>query len=151
MAKSGITSLLALSFTLLSATVGVTGCTVYGVKNPPTLKSTSSAEQHERIFWAKARDARWQEVAGLLGGNVVYVASGKVLTRDQVVPYLQAENIREVSITDLVIKANGPDMAISYHLDLSLKDGTMRPLAAMSVWQQARSGWILIAHSEHPA
>jgi len=43
-----LTSLLAASL----AAVGMSGCTIYGEKKPPTLQNTTSAEQYERIFWS---------------------------------------------------------------------------------------------------
>ena len=74
-----ITTLLAASF----ATLGLSGCTVWGVKNPPTLKSATSAEQYEKIFWAKARDGQWKDISPLLASNVVYEI-GRASCRERV-------------------------------------------------------------------
>ncbi len=129
---------------------GLTGCTVFGVKNPPTLGSTTSAEQYERITWANARSQKWNQIEPVLAPNVVYAAQGKLLSRDQVVPYLKSENIRDFVISGLIVKPNGPDMTVTYGLQLSSSDGKTRSLVAVSVWQQLHAGWVLIAHSETP-
>jgi hypothetical protein len=42
----------------------MSGCTIYGEKKPPTLKSTTSAEQYERIFWSAVKAKNWQQVPG---------------------------------------------------------------------------------------
>jgi hypothetical protein len=136
--------------TLLAAVMGLSGCTIYGAKNPPTLKSTTSAEQYQRIFWSAVKAKNWLQIPGLLAANVMYSAGGKVLSKDQVVPYLQGLNIADFTITGMVVKPNGPDMTLSYTLQLPATGGQAQTLAAISVWQQVSSGWILIAYCEQP-
>lgn len=130
---------------------GLTGCTVWGAKNPPTVKSMTGAEDHERVFWAQAKAQHWSRVAALLAPNVVYSAGGKILSRDRIVPYLQSEKIRDFVLTGVQVKPNGPDMTVTYHLQISSPRGPTRSFTAISVWQQVGGGWILIVHSEQPA
>jgi hypothetical protein len=139
--------------TLLAASMaalGISGCTLWGAKEHPTLTSTSSAEQYERILWKDTRDKAWPQISPLLAANVVYAVRGRVLSRDQIVPYLESERIRDFVLADVVIKPNGPDMTVSYTLQLSGPDGKTQSLVALSVWQQVRNGWILTAHTEQP-
>jgi hypothetical protein len=143
MRKIWIASLLAAAL----ATLGLSGCTVFGEKKPPTLKSTTSAEQYERLFWSAVKAKNWQQLPGMLAANVMYSAGGKVLSKDQVVPYLQGLNISDFTINNMVVKPNGVDMSLSYTLQLSSSGQT---LTAISVWQQVAQGWILIAHTEQP-
>ena len=137
--------------TLLAAVMSLSGCTIYGVKNPPTLKSSTSAEQYERILWTSVKEKKWLAVPGMLGANVMYSAGGKVLSKDQVQPYLQGLNLSDFNISQMVVKPNGPDMSLSYTLQISSAGGSPQTYTALSVWQQVGSGWILIAHSEQPA
>ena len=140
------------AFLITTLLIGcLTGCTLFGDKNPATLKSTSSAEQYERIFWSSVKDKKWQHVPGLLSANVMYSAGGKVLGKDQVIAYLQAANIADVSITGMVVKPNGADMTLNYTLQESVAGGQPQTFTAISVWQQVGSSWILIAHMEKPA
>ncbi len=136
--------------TLLAAALCLSGCTVYGVKNPPTLKTTTSAEQYERILWTAVKAKNWQQVPGMLAANVMYSVGGKVLGKDQVVPYLKGLNLADFNITGMVVKPNGPDMTLSYILQLSSAGGPVQTFTAISVWQQVAQGWILIAHTEQP-
>ena len=137
--------------TLLAAALALSGCTFYGAKNPPTLKTTTSAEQYERLLWTAVKEKKWVQVPGMLGANVMYGAGGNVLSKDQVVPYLQGLNLIDFNITQMVVKPNGSDMSLSYTLQRSSAGGPPQTFSAISVWQQAGSGWILIAHMEHPA
>jgi hypothetical protein len=135
---------------LLAAAMTLSGCTIYGVKNPPTLKSTTSAEQYERIFWSAVKTKNWQQIPGMLAANVIYSAGGKVLNKDQVVPYLQGLNLTDFNITAMVVKPNGPDMTLNYTLQLSTAGGPPQTFSAISVWQQVAQGWILTVHTEQP-
>ena len=146
MRKIWIASLLAAAL----ATLGLSGCTIFGEKKTPTLKSTTSAEQYERLFWSAVKAKNWQQLPGMLAANVMYSVGGKVLSKDQVVPYLQGLNIADFTITNMVVKPNGVDMNLSYTLQLSPAGGPLQTLTAVSVWQQAAQGWILIAHTQQP-
>jgi hypothetical protein len=141
-----LTSLLAASL----AAVGMSGCTIYGEKKPTTVQNTTSAEQYERIFWSSVKGRNWQQVPGLLAANVGYNVGGKVLSKDQVVPYLQGANIADFNISGMVVKPNGPDMTLSYILQLSPAGGPVQTYTAISVWQQVAKGWILIVHTQQP-
>jgi hypothetical protein len=132
------------------ATLGLSGCTFYGEKKPPTLKSTTSAEQYERLFWSAVKAKNWQQLPGMLAANVMYSAGGKVLSKDQVVPYLQGLNIADFTISNMVVKPNGVDMNLSYTLQLSPAGGPLQTLTAISVWQKVAQGQILIVHAEQP-
>jgi hypothetical protein len=145
MRKIWIASLLAAAL----ATVGLSGCTIYGEKKP-ALKSTTSSEQFERLFWSAVKAKNWQQLPGMLAANVMYHVGGKVLSKGQVVPYLQGLNIADFTITNMVVKPNGVDMSLSYTLQLSSASGPLQTLTAVSVWQQAAQGWILIAHTQQP-
>ncbi len=146
MRKIWIASLLAAAL----ATLGLSGCTIFGEKKTPTLKSTTSAEQYERLFWSAVKAKNWQQLPGMLAANVMYSVPGKVLSKDQVVPYLQGLNIADFTITNMVVKPNGVDMTLSYTLQLSPAGGPLQTSTAVSVWQQAAQGYILIAHAQQP-
>jgi hypothetical protein len=133
---------------LFAASMDLSGCTIYGEKKPPTLKSTTSAEQYERLLWAAVKARNWVRVPGMLAANVMYSAGGKVLGKDEVVAYLQGLNVTDFAITGMVVKPNGPDMTLNYTLQLSTAGAPVRTFTCISVWQQVQQGWILIVHTE---
>ena len=140
--------------TLLAASLavsGLSGCTVFGVKNPPTLKSTTSAEQYERLFWAGVKAKKWPQVPGFLAANLAYSAGGKLMAKGEVLPYLQGLNVTDFTITGLTVKPNGPDMTLTYTLQLSTATGPLQTVNAISVWQQVAGSYILTVHTEQPA
>ena len=86
----------------------------------------------------------------MLAANVMYNVGGKVLSKGQVLPYLQGLNIGDFTITNMVVKPNGADMTVNYTLQISPASGPLQTFTAISVWQQVGSGWILIVHTEQP-
>jgi hypothetical protein len=127
------------------------GCTIYGEKKPPTLASTTSAEQYERILWQMAQKQQWNKISPLFSTTLVWNVDGKSLTSGQVVPWLQSLNLKDAVITNASILPNGPDITVAYTLQLSHSDGTVQDLTVLSVWQQTKnSSYILIAHSQQP-
>jgi hypothetical protein len=135
---------------LLAAAMGLSGCTVYPDKKPPTLKSTTSAEQYERLLWAAVKAKNWLQVRGMLAANVMYGAGGKVLDKDETLAYLQGLNLTDFAITGMVVKPNGPDMSLNYTLQLSTPGTPVRTFICISVWQQVQQNMILIVHAEQP-
>lgn len=143
--------LVAAALALLLA-CGATGCTIYGEKKPPTLISTTSAEQYERILWQMAQKQQWNRISPLFSTTLIWNVDGKSLTSSRVVPWLQSLNLKDAVINIASIQPNGPDMTVSYTLQISNANGTVQNLTVLSVWQQMKNGsYILIAHSQQPA
>ncbi len=125
------------------------GCTIYGEKKPPTLVSTTSAEQYERILWQMAQKQQWNKISPLLSTTLVWNVDGKSLTSGQVVPYLQSLNLKDAVVNNASVQPNGPNMTVIYTLQISGANGAPQNLSVFSVWQQMKNGsYILIAHSE---
>ena len=113
------------------------GCTIGAVPNTPTLANTTSAEQTQRIFWQDVKQQKWQPVQGSLTANVTWRNGRDVLTRDEVVPYLQKQQVKDFLITNMVVKANQDDMTLLYDLQLTTAaSGQPVNFHVVSVWQQ---------------
>jgi hypothetical protein len=127
----------------------VTGCTIYGEKKPPTLATTTSAEQYERILWQMVQKQQWSKVSPLFSTTLVWSVEGRSLNSGQVMPWLQALNFKDAVITNASVQPNGPDMTVAYTLQISNANGTVQNLTVFSVWQRMKNGsYILIAHSQ---
>jgi hypothetical protein len=135
-----------LALLLASSTIG---CTIYGEKKPPTLASTTSAEQYERIMWQMVQKQQWNKISPFFSTTLVWNVEGKSLASGQVVPYLQSLNLKDAVVTNASVQPNGPDMTVAYTLQLSVGNGSVQNLTVLSVWQQMKNGsYILIAHSQ---
>lgn len=126
------------------------GCTLYPVKNPPTLDTTTSAEQHERIFWKFVEKQQWMQAESVLASTTVWTLPGHTLHHDDVKAYLQQQQVTEYAVRDVTLEPNGADMTVVYTLVKAFPDGRTQNYAAVSVWQQLKRGWVMILHSEQP-
>lgn len=129
--------------------VATAGCTLYPDKSP-SVKTTTSAEQDERLSWQMVRSQHWADLQPLLAANVVWTLPGKTLSRDDVVPYLKTLSVSDYTIRDLSVKPNGPDMTVAYTMQVS-SNGTSQEYSVVSVWQQVKNGQVLILRSQLPA
>ncbi|MGI8772855.1 MAG: hypothetical protein ACR2JE_15645 [Acidobacteriaceae bacterium] len=136
---------------LLAATaVSLTGCTLYPQKNHPTLRTTTSAEQTQRIFWKDVESGKWVEAEALLAPNAVWRNGSTVIARGAVVPWLRSLGIKQALVSGVTIKSNVNDMTLVYSLQIAaarpvlpLAAGTVAPgatqpqnLQVVAVWQQ---------------
>jgi hypothetical protein len=133
----------------LLLSVGTVGCTLYSEKNPPTLATTTSAEQHDRILWQMAKSGQWAKISPLFSTTLVWSVDGKALSGEETLSYLKSLHLRDAVVRDAAVKPNGPDMTVTYTLQVSDMNGGLREFAAFSVWQQIKGGgYLLIAHSQ---
>jgi hypothetical protein len=128
----------------------LTGCTIYPERKSPSLKMATGAEQNERMFWRLVKKRQWGQALPLVAPNVIWAVPGHTLCRDDLVAYLQQQHVKEYLLHDATLKPNGVDMTVRYTLEEVFADGHVQKFAAVSVWQQLKSGWVMIMHSEHP-
>jgi Domain of unknown function (DUF4440) len=125
------------------------GCTIYPNK-PGSATTTTSAEQEERLSWQMVSKQQWTQLEPLLAANLVWSLPGRTLDRDDVLAYLKQLGVRDFTIRELTVKPNGPDMTVTYTLELSGSAGAAQQWRVVSVWQQVKSGHVLILRSEEP-
>ena len=72
--------------------------------------------------------------------------------RQQALQHFQSMELTSIEMGELQVKPQGADMVVSYIATLQTKSSAAPQRYFMTtVWQQAKSGWIAIAHSEVPA
>ncbi len=150
-----------------------TGCTVYSDKQPPTLATTTSAEQVQRIFWQSVAQGKWIQANALLAPTAVWRVAGRVIPRDQIIPWLKSTGAKAAQVTDVTIQPAVNDMNLVYTLQLQGAHASggetgcgnqPQTWSALAVWQQPQpsptaakkndkqySGYLLTVHDLTPA
>ncbi len=130
--------------------VCLTGCTIGKEPKHPTWKNATGAEQYERLMWQAIREKDWKNVQYHLAPTFVGVnAKGQSFDRAGWVGYWKASPVSDFSLGEVSVQPNGPDMTVTYVIRLSSSNsGTA--LRVISVWQQIKGGWTLIATSMTP-
>jgi hypothetical protein len=134
-----------ISLLLLSA------CTVYSEHPVKTFSDATGGEGLERAFWQDVQKQDWKDVERHLAGNFVYATPGKTLERAEALENFQQMQIQEYSIGDLSTEMNRDAFVVTYTVTLrGTNHGRAfpdQPKRRMSVWQQQKGGWVMIAHT----
>ncbi len=144
--------ILMLSFMLLSTSA----CTFYKSRPPRTLFDATGGEGMEHVFWKNVQEAKWTEVDRSLASNYVGLTPNGTIDRTATLDQYRSWQLKDAAIGDLKTEMNGNTFVVTYTITLNgtSSNGTAasQPLPSaphhmMTVWQQQKSGWIVIAHS----
>jgi len=145
MPRLKIVILLALVLPLFACTEG---------KPPQSQKwsEATGAEAYERLWWKAIQDGDFNAAKWRLASVYTLTTASGIRDREQALQYFQSLNLTSISFGDLEVKPHGVDMVVSYTATLQSKSSpTPQKFYMTTVWQEAKKGWMAIAHSEVPA
>ena len=126
-------------------------CTKWPEK-PTAWTNATGAEQFERLWWEDVKEKNWENVEEHLASTYVYQTSGKVRDRDATLEHLKKLEIADYALGEVEVHPDGDSVVITYTMDLKGSyDGQSLLLPhtrMMSVWQQQKKGWAMIAHAD---
>ena len=112
----------------------------------------TGAEAHERLWWKAIQDHDFHEAERRLAPIYTLTVPSGILEREQAIHYFQSLEITGITLGELQVKPEGPDMVVSYVATVERKSSpTPQRCYMTTVWQQAKRGWVAISHSEVPA
>ena len=77
----------------------------------------------------------------------VYMDAAGTKDKQQYVEYLKNLTLSDHTLSETNVTASGIDSIVTYTLTLKPASGEPESLRIMAVWQQQKSGWVLIALS----
>ena len=140
-------------------------CTFYGEHPARSLSEATGGEGLERIFWKNVQAANWVEVERSLASNYAGVTPSGALDRSATLEHYRQWQLKDYALGDLNTEMNGTTFVVTYTITLNgtfnaaagngaAGNGTAgsQPLPStpqhmMTVWQQQKKGWVVIAHS----
>ncbi len=129
----------------------VSGCTFYPNRPARAVSDATGGEGLERVFWKEIKAADWSEVNHALASNYLGTSPAGNFDRDAALAHFRQWQLKDYSISDLKTEMNGATVVVTYTISLVGSMGSQplpsAPLHMMSVWQQQKTGWVLIAHS----
>jgi hypothetical protein len=142
-----LSSFLALLLVILVAS----SCTLNREHAPRTFAQATGGEALERIFWKEIAARNWGEVEGALASNYIGLGPSGTLDRAAALDQYRSWQLKSYSLGDLQSEMNGDTFVIAYTTTLNGNAGSQplpsTPQHMMSVWQQQKSGWVIIAHT----
>jgi len=140
-------------------------CTFYGEHPARTLSEATGGEGLERVFWKNVQAANWVEVERALASNYAGVTPSGALDRSATLEQYRQWQLKDYALGELNTEMNGTTIVVTYTITLNgnvngtagngtTGNGTVgsQPLPStpqhmMTVWQQQKKGWVVIAHS----
>jgi hypothetical protein len=133
------------------------------------LSEATGGEGLERVFWKNVQAANWVEVERSLASNYAGVTPVGMLDRSATLEQYRQWQLKDYALGDLNTEMNGTTFVVTYTITLN---GTLNgagnasagtetagngaagsqplpsaPQHMMTVWQQQKKGWVIIAHS----
>jgi len=134
---------------LLALLVGsVVSCTMW--KKPASgWAGATGGEQLEKLFWEDVKSKNWADLDRRLASTFAAVATNGTMDRAAFLQKLHGLNVAEVNLANCNSQLNGGDLMVTCVRDIRA-DSAVPPASTLSVWQQVKKGWIMVAHSETP-
>lgn len=130
-------------------------CTFYGDHPARALSEATGGEGLERVFWKEIQAANWVEVERALASNYAGITPNGTLDRSAALEQYRSWQLKDYALGDLKTELNGSTIVVTYTITLngnSNGSAGSQPLPSapqhmMTVWQQQKKGWVVIAHS----
>jgi hypothetical protein len=146
--------ILMLAFALMSTSA----CTFFGDRPARAFSDATGGEGLERVFWKEVQAGSWVDIERTLASNYAGVSPAGSLDREAALNQYRGWQLKDFTLGDLKTELNGTTIVVTYTITLngtSNATGGAQPLPStpqhmLTVWQQQKSGWIVIAHSVTP-
>jgi hypothetical protein len=139
---------LAVTFLIL---MSFSACTFYADRPARAFSEATGGEGLERVFWNQVKAGKWAEVDRVLASNYAGTTSAGNVDRDTALAEYHQWQLKDYSLGDLRTEMNGSTIVVTYSISLVGTSGSQPlpsvPLHMMTVWQQQKSGWVILAHS----
>jgi len=136
---------------LLAGLMCLPACTMFGEKPARSMAEATGGESMERVFWKNVAASNWTELERSLASNYSGMTPAGPLDRAAALDQYRQWKLNDYSIGDLKTEMNGNTFVVTYTITLNGTAGAQplpsAPQRMMTVWQQQKSGWIVIAHS----
>jgi Domain of unknown function (DUF4440) len=130
------------------------GCTVWNDRPAKTFTDATGGEGLERVFWRELKAQRWNEVERSLASNFVSVTPSGPRDRVATIEHLKQLRLQDYSLGEFQTELNGNTIVVTYTVTVHgtsngqpLPEG---PMHMMTVWQEQKAGWVVIARSIVP-
>jgi uncharacterized protein YceK len=139
---------------LLLLACSLSGCSAYKAPKHATWKNTTSVEQMERLYWQAIKDKDWINVEAHTASSYTNVAPGTVSNKQQIIEFYKGMNLLDYSLGDFEVTDHAGTTTVSYRSTATFEIQGKRfgPVTYqnLSVWQQQKKGWTMIASSAFP-
>ncbi len=137
------------TFALIAVATLMVACTEGKPPHAQSWKDATGAEAYERSFWKAIEERDFASAERRLAPIFNLTTPEGIAAREKAIEYFRALNLQHIDIGDVRVDPEGADMVVTYVATLETKSSSAPVRYFMTtVWQQVKSGWIAISHSE---
>lgn len=122
------------------------GCKMWS-KPPSGWSGATGGEQIERLFWKDVQAKNWTEVDKHVASIFAGAGPGGTMDREAFLRDLQKSPLTDFSLSECRSQLSGADVIIACTLRAQWA-GQSSTSSTLTVWQQLKKGWVMVAHSE---
>jgi len=148
LSRMNLWKMFVLVFTAALFSSSLSGQSIWKEPKNQSWKTATGAEQYERLLWRAVKDKDWLAVESHIASNFVYMDSTGTKDKAQRVADLKSMELNDLKIDDVNVTAQGIDAIVTYTLSRKTSRQDLPAVRIMSVWQQQKSGWVLVAMTE---
>jgi hypothetical protein len=136
---------------VFAVVLATASCSMWPEKKHIGWQQASGGETLERLLWQAIQRQQWLDVEAHTSATFTAVTASGTQDRNAWLATLKETQIASFDLTGVMVTPNGGTMTVAYRLQLHGNGGApAAAVRAMTVWQQQKSGWVAIAHSETP-
>lgn len=122
-------------------------CTMWS-KPAKGWSGATGGENIEKLFWDDVVNKNFAKVEAHVASSFSGIGPAGPMDRAAFLQQLHSQPITAVTLSDCTNRLNGADVIIAC---ISQRTGaTPEKVSTLSVWQEYKKGWLLVAHSEVP-
>ncbi|MBI2681899.1 MAG: nuclear transport factor 2 family protein [Acidobacteriales bacterium] len=129
-----------------------TGCTMWPEHKNPNWQQATGAERFEQLYWQEWKAKNWLELEARTASNFTRTTADGTFDKAQTMAEYRKSTLVEYTLGEFNVVAHGASAVVSYTAQFQMESEGMksapRSVRRMSVWQQEKSGWVLVASSE---
>ena len=130
---------------VIMVAVMLSSCTIWN-KPASGWSGATGGEKIEQYFWDDVTKKDFRNLELHLSSSVV--VTGPTGVTDRAAFLQQLRSVTSASVAECGSHLNGEDLMITCTLQ---RDGTPAGrFTSLSVWQQYKKGWVMVAHTETP-
>jgi len=126
-------------------------CTKWEEPKTHNFKTATGAEQFELLMWDAVKSKDRLAISTHLASNYVRQNETGTKNKEQVLAELDQTTLSDYALADLNVTPQGADMIVTYQITLRGNHAGQpfpnEPIRFLSVWQQQKAGWVLVAQS----
>ncbi len=129
----------------------LSSCTMWGEKKHANWRTATSGENLANLFWGDVKAKDWQSLDGHVAPEFTGIIRTGITNHAELMQHLRVMDVQAYQIGELQTQQHGADLVVIYSVTLR---GTANgqalpsnPVRVLSVWQELKHGWVLVAQS----